>query len=114
MKWYKFDFDKYQDDVYGLPDAEDLAYRRLMDLYYRSEAPLPADHSRLERYIALDWECIEPVLLRFFVLKDSEVWVHEDWQADIDHRKRRAAKNAVAGKIGGKAKKRLRTKVDPK
>ena len=110
MRWYKFNFDDYWTEIYGLADAEDLAYRRLMDLYYQTEGPLTAEPDRLEREIGLDWECIEPVLLRFFIHKDGSHWLHSNWQADIDRRKRRSELNAVAGKIGGKAK-RLRKKV---
>lgn len=113
MRWYKFDFEHYWEETYGLPDAEDLAYRRLKDIYYQNEGPLPADPDRLEQEINLEWDCIEPVLMRFFVHKDGTHWLHEAWQADINHRKIKAQKNAAAGKIGGKAKKKLRSKEHP-
>ena len=107
MYWYKFDFSRYQVETYGIPDAEDLAYRRLRDLYYRLEGPIANDPLRIENDVGLDWDCIEPVLLRFFVKSAKNSWLHAAWQADIDRRKKRAESNAKAGKIGGKAK-RLR------
>lgn len=104
MNWYKFDFTAYRVETYGIADAEDLAYRRLRDLYYQTEGPIEDDPARIEREINLDWDCIEPVLLRFFGKNAKNCWEHKVWQADIDHRKKRSASNARAGKIGGKAK----------
>lgn len=105
MQWYKFDIGAYRLETHGLPDAEDLAYRRLMDLYYQEEGPLHNDEKALCDSIGLDWDCIVPVLQRFFLLNEANQWVHPDWQQDINRRHDRALLNAKAGKIGGKAKK---------
>lgn len=105
MNWYKFDFIGYWAETYGIADAEDLAYRRLRDLYYQSEGPIENDQSRIEREIGLDWDCIEPVLLRFFVKNAKNFWKHEAWQEDIERRLKKSASNAIAGRIGGKVKK---------
>ena len=43
MIWYKFYLGDYITHTNHLSDAEDLAYRRLLDLYYMSEAPIPLD-----------------------------------------------------------------------
>lgn len=102
MNWYKFDFKAYQIETYGLPDAEDLAYRRLMDVYYQEEGPLPNDEAELCRVIGLDWDCIIPVLVRFFVLNEADQWVHIEWQFDIERRQERSLKNAAAGRAGKK------------
>lgn len=113
MRWYKFDFSDYWVEIYGLADAEDLAYRRLRDLYYQNEGPLPADSKLLESEICLDWDCIEPVLLRFFIQKDGH-WLHQKWQLDIEKRLRVRESNAKAGRIGGKiGGKALRKKRQP-
>jgi uncharacterized protein YdaU (DUF1376 family) len=103
MNWYKFDFQAYQIETYGIPDAEDLAYRRLMDQYYQQEGPLPNDEAELCRLIGLDWDCISPVLLKFFTLNDEKRWVHPDWQFDIEHRKDRASRKAKADRLRRKA-----------
>ena len=102
MNWYKFDFKAYQIETYGLPDAEDLAYRRLMDVYYQEEGPLPNDEAELCRVIGLDWDCIIPVLVRFFLLNEADQWVHIEWQFDIERRQERSIKNAAAGRVGKK------------
>lgn len=97
VRWYKFDFESYYVDIYGLADAEDLAYRRLRDWYYKIEGPIPAVKEEIEKEIGLDWDCIEPVLLRFFVQNPKNFWTQEVWQRDINRRKRRSELNAKAG-----------------
>jgi len=49
-----------------LDDAEDLAYRRLLDWYYMSEKPLPLDVALVSRRIRLDEDVVSPVLNEFF------------------------------------------------
>jgi uncharacterized protein YdaU (DUF1376 family) len=111
MKWYKHQIDDYWDEIYGLPDAEDLAYRRLKDLYYVKEAPLPANEAWLTQHVNLTWDCIEPVLVKFFRRQDAE-WLHSEWQSDINTRLQVRENNRKAGRIGGKNKKGLRKKPD--
>ena len=43
MIWYKFYLGDYITHTNHLSDAEDLAYRRLLDLYYISEKPIPLE-----------------------------------------------------------------------
>lgn len=43
MIWYKFHIGDYLTHTVHLSDAEDLAYRRLLDLYYMSEKMIPLD-----------------------------------------------------------------------
>jgi uncharacterized protein YdaU (DUF1376 family) len=106
MNWYKFDFKAYQLETYGLPDAEDLAYRRLMDRYYEREGPIPNNADDLCNSIGLDWDCIIPVLIKFFLLNEHDQWVHVEWQFDIERRHERLLKAAVAGKMGGRGNKK--------
>ena len=101
MNWYKFDFKAYQLETYGIPDAEDLAYRRLMDRYYECGGPLPNLEDYLCEIVGLDWDCIIPVLVRFFLLNESNMWVHVEWQFDIEKRIDRSIKNSEAGKRKG-------------
>ena len=43
MRHYAFNVGDYAAATVHLSDAEDLAYRRLLDAYYARELPLPAD-----------------------------------------------------------------------
>lgn len=101
--WYKFNFKEYKDETFGLPDAEDLAYRRLIDIYYSNEGPLPADQGLLERMVALDYDCIEPVLKSYF-RRLSDRWAHDRLDKDLARRKAQAEQARTAGKRGGRPK----------
>jgi uncharacterized protein YdaU (DUF1376 family) len=52
---------------------EDLAYRRMLDLYYRTEAALPEDYKDIARLIRMKdhLEAIDTVLTEFFTLADD-------------------------------------------
>ena len=95
MDWYKFYVSDWIKETAHLPDAEDLAYRRLMDLYFLTERPLPLDVAELARRIRLDWDCVEPVLEEFFVATDKG-WIHERWEAELQRRHRQAEVNRRA------------------
>jgi len=66
MIWYKFHIGDYISHTMHLDDAEDLAYRRLLDWYYMSEKPLPLDVALVSRRIRLDEDVVSPVLNEFF------------------------------------------------
>ena len=66
MIWYKFHIGDYISHTMHLDDAEDLAYRRLLDWYYMSEKPLPLDLALVSRRIRLDEDVVSPVLNEFF------------------------------------------------
>jgi len=66
MIWYKFHIGDYISHTMHLDDAEDLAYRRLLDWYYMSEKPLPLDVALVSRRIRLDEDVVSPVLQEFF------------------------------------------------
>ena len=49
-----------------LSDAEDLAYRRLLDMAYLSEKPIPLDVNLVSRRVRIDQDIVEQVLSEFF------------------------------------------------
>ena len=71
MIWYKFHLGDYITHTTHLSDAEDLTYRRLLDLYYMSEKPLPLDIESVSRKIRLDAELTESVLKEFFEERET-------------------------------------------
>ena len=81
MRHYAFNVGDYAAATVHLSDAEDLAYRRLLDTYYAREAPLPADVTaccRLARASTPESrDAVAAVLREFFEL-----------QADGWHQKR--------------------------
>jgi uncharacterized protein YdaU (DUF1376 family) len=66
MIWYKFFLADYIKDTHHLDDAEDLCYRRLIDLYYLTEKPIPLDLGSVARKVRLDLDIVEAVLNEFF------------------------------------------------
>lgn len=73
MYYYSFNIGDYTKDTTHLTDLEDLAYRRMMDLYYSRELPLPQDHKEICRLVRMrsHCDCIATVLQDFFTLEDD-------------------------------------------
>lgn len=106
MDWYKFSIVEHQRDTAEMPDAEDLAYRRLMDLYYLNEGPIPVGIDELVDLVRLDADVIEPVLEGFFKITEQG-YLHEGWQVQIEARIARRLSNQQCGRLGGRGKKRV-------
>lgn len=70
MHYFQFNIGDYARDTAHLTEMEDLAYRRMLDLYYRSEKPLPESIDEIARLIRMrtHCECIAIVLQDFFEL----------------------------------------------
>jgi uncharacterized protein YdaU (DUF1376 family) len=71
VKWYKFAAAEYQIKTVHLSDAEDLAYRRLLDMAYLSEKPIPLDVNLVSRRVRIDQDIVEQVLNEFFDKTDQ-------------------------------------------
>jgi uncharacterized protein YdaU (DUF1376 family) len=103
MIWYKFHLGDYITHTTHLSDAEDLTYRRLLDLYYMSEKPLPLDIESVSRKIRLDAELTESVLKEFF--EERETGFHNiRCDAEIAKYQSQVATNRELGKRGGRPK----------
>lgn len=75
MNYYRHHIGDYLRDTAHLSMLEDAAYRRLLDLYYMREQPIPADPVAACRLIRArgDDECsaVRAVLEEFFTLEDD-------------------------------------------
>lgn len=98
---YTFDLDAWGPLLASLPDAEDLALRRMIDAYFQREAPLPRDRRELQALIRLDWDCIAPVLEGFFDL-DERGYMQPDLQEEVERLQRRRRVAAMNGARGGR------------
>ena len=101
MDWYKHYIEAHAVETDEIPDAEDLAYRRMRDIYYTTEKPLPADVQVVSDWVKLDEDVVEPVLEKFFK-STPEGFIHEGWQMDIAQRQHVTEKNRENGKRGGR------------
>lgn len=77
MHYYQFNIGDYMRDTAHLDEMEDLAYRRMLDLYYLRESPLPDDVKEIAKLIRMrsHCDCIANVLREFFTLS-SKGWVN--------------------------------------
>ena len=104
MLWYKFWIGDYITHTTHLADAEDLAYRRLLDLYYMSERPIPLDTQSVARKIRLDLDITESVLGEFFD-KGVEGYRHGRCDMEIGKYQHQVETNRQLGNRGGRPKK---------
>lgn len=65
-----------------LSNEEDLCYRRLLDMYYDTEAPIPLDTERVSRRIRIPHDVVLVVLGDFF-LKTESGWSNNRCESDI-------------------------------
>jgi uncharacterized protein YdaU (DUF1376 family) len=101
MNTYPFKLAEWGPLMAEMPDAEDLALRRMIDAYFEREGPLPRDRKLLQDLIRLDWDCISPVLEKFFDVTDHG-YVQAELQEEVERQQRRQRVAAVNGSRGGR------------
>lgn len=76
MNFYPFHIGDYISHTSHLTDEEDLAYRRMMDLYYMSELPFPHDLKNLARKVKSSPDIVDLILNEFFEFNESDLLWH--------------------------------------
>lgn len=108
MNYYRHHIGDYLRDTAYLSMLEDAAYRRLLDVYYMREAPLPADTKAVARIVRArandEISAVETVLAEFFTLMDDG-WHQKRADAEIVLAHERADKARTNGKSGGRPQK---------
>lgn len=104
MKVYKFDIAAHSLQARNLTRCQDLSLRRLIDLYYLTEKPLPDDLPRLCQLTGavtdIERESVAAVLEMCFERADGS-WRHPGADACIDTATRLIAKRKAAGLASG-------------
>jgi uncharacterized protein YdaU (DUF1376 family) len=114
MIWYKFYLSDYITDTHHLDDAEDLAYRRLIDMYYLTEKPIPLETNLVSRKVRLDLEIVETVLNEFFE-RTEDGYRHTRCDREIAKYQHQVKVLKQSAQKGGRPKKtKLETKLEPK
>lgn len=103
MHYYKFNIGDYARSTRHLSNEEDLAYRRLIDMYYENEAPIPLETQWVARRIRVAAEVVEIVLQDMFE-RTEDGWKHARCEADIADYHKSAQRNRENGKRGGRPK----------
>jgi uncharacterized protein YdaU (DUF1376 family) len=103
MHYYQFNISDYRSATVHLSNDEDLAYRRLLDMYYDSENKIPLDTQWVSRRLRLDTKTVEAVLSDMFV-KHEDGWFNARCQDVIQQYHAMAEKNRANGRLGGRKK----------
>lgn len=86
MEQYNFHADDYRASTAHLTPVQDIVYRRLLDLYYLREGPLPPDCHAIQRLVGattqVQCEVVDAVLAEFFELTERG-WVNRRCEAEI-------------------------------
>ena len=93
MHYYQFHIGDYHADTAHLDDMEDLAYRRMLDLYYKEEQPLPLDIERIAKLIRMrsHSDCIASVLREYFERTENG-WINHRAEDDLAQIRKKSAK----------------------
>lgn len=104
MHYYQFHINDYRAATAHLSNEEDLAYRRLLDMYYDLEQPIPLDTDWVARRLRVDTQVIATVLRDMFQQTENG-WIHRRCDADIAHYQQMVTKNRTNGSKGGRPRK---------
>jgi uncharacterized protein YdaU (DUF1376 family) len=108
MFYYPHHIGDYRSATAHLSNEEDLAYRRLLDMYYDTEQPIPLDTHWVARRIRMGADVVESVLNDFFVTTDDG-YRSGRCDKEIEAYKGRAEIARKNGQKGGRRK----TKPEP-
>ena len=103
MNYYPHHIGDYKSATMHLSNEEDLAYRRLLEMYYDTEQPIPLETQWVARRLRVGTDALESVLNDFFV-SSEEGWRHPRCDLVIREYHEMAEKNRRNGKLGGRPK----------
>jgi len=103
MHYYQFSIGDYRASTAHLSNDEDLAYRRLLDMYYDTENKIPLDTQWVSRRLRLATDVVDAVLLDMFV-RHEDGWFHGRCDDVIQQYHAMAEKNRANGRLGGRKK----------
>jgi uncharacterized protein YdaU (DUF1376 family) len=107
MHYYSFHVSDYIHDTAHLTNEEDLAFRRLLDLYYTQEKPIPNRTQEVARRIRMgkNIDAVQTVLEEFFMFnQEHDFWFHKRCDETIAAYQAKAERNRAVGKLGGRPK----------
>ena len=116
MHFYSFNIGDYISHTKHLSDMEDLAYRRLLDLYYLHERTLNEDVAIVARKINMRDNVpeVKTVLEEFFVLEVGKGWTNPRADEEIEKYQSKVQSASRAGKASALARSNARsTTVQP-
>jgi uncharacterized protein YdaU (DUF1376 family) len=103
MHYYQFNIGDYRAATAHLSNTEDLAYRRLLDMYYDTEKQIPLETEWVAKRLRLDTKVVKAVLQDMFKLTETG-WHHGRCETVIEQYHAMAEKNRANGRLGGRKK----------
>ena len=115
MHHYPFHIGDYRAATAHLSNEHDLAYRRLLDMYYDTEAPIPLDTQWVARRLRLETEVVQFVLDDMFERTDDG-WHNARCDDELSRYTAIVERNRANGKSGGRPRsaRNRRAVSDPK
>lgn len=83
MHYYSHHINDYRGATAHLTNEEDLAYRRLLEMYYDTESPIPLETDWVARRLRVNLDAVLVALQDFFT-KTEEGWMHGRCQREIE------------------------------
>lgn len=116
MHYFQFNIGDYASHTRHLSLLEDLAYRRLLDVYYLKDGILVGSAPEVARQIGMRDHIaeVEQVLQDFFIANNEGGWNHTRCDAEITHFRDKSLKASNAGKASAQRRNNGRsTDVQP-
>ena len=116
MHYFQFNIGDYASHTRHLSLMEDLAYRRLLDLYYLKDGEVYGDEAEVARQIGMrvNVQEVAQVLEDFFYAGEDGRWRHDRCDAEITHFRQKSEKASNAGKASAQRRCNVRsTDVQP-
>lgn len=116
MHYYKFNISDFRAGTHAMSELARWVYRDMLDVYYDTEQPLPADHEAIFDAMGADSQerraIIERILRTKFRLT-GRGYEHEICESVIAEYHANAGRAKANGKLGGRPKKAaLRSQYD--
>ncbi len=107
MNYYSFHIGDYAVRTRHLSPMEDLAYRRMLDLYYTRDGALPSEPEKIAHLIGLREHAAEvrAILGEFFTQREDGLWFNDRCDEEIAKTAAIIERAKNNGKAGGRPKK---------
>ena len=104
MHYYQFNIGDYNKHTMHLSPLEDITYRRLLDMYYDTEAPIPTDIPWVSRRLRIEAGIVKAMLIEFFEYTENG-YINRRADAEIANYHGFIEKQKLNGIKGGRPKK---------
>tara|TARA_R110000803_G_scaffold49486_3_gene102904 strand:+ start:1540 stop:2220 length:681 start_codon:yes stop_codon:yes gene_type:complete len=101
MHYFSFHIGDYRSSTAHLNNDEDLCYRRLIEMYYDTEKPIPVDVDWVSRRVRMHTEVVDRVLSDFFTAGDDG-WRHSRCDLELENYQGLVERNRKNGSKGGR------------